>query len=102
MKTVQVAYSLPYKRPINKQFPFLPYTRAHFYCSTISLLDESEEEGVVQLLTREEEEVEAMQSWVEVGVSQPDQSWKPRGYWQRQVHPFVPHSSFLSLLFNWY
>ena len=64
MKTVQVAYSLPHKRPIDKQFPFLPYTSACFYCSTISLLDESEEEGAVQLLTKEEEEVEVMQSWV--------------------------------------
>ena len=60
MKTVQVAYSLPHKRPINKQFPFFSYTSACFYCSTISLPDESEEDGVVQPLTKEEEEVEVM------------------------------------------
>ena len=51
----------------SKQFSLLPYTSACFYCSTTSLLDESEEEGAVQLLTKEEEEKEVMKSWVEAG-----------------------------------
>ena len=59
VKRVQVTYPLLHKRP---------YTSAHFYCSTISFLDESEEEGPVQPLTKEEEEVKVMQSWVEVGA----------------------------------
>ena len=59
-------------------FPFFSYTSACFYCSTISLLDESEEEGVVQPLTKEEEEVEVMQSWVEAGgfPAQPEEEAK--------------------------
>ena len=60
MKRVQVIYPLLHKRSINKQSPLLPYTSACFFCSTISFLDESEEEGAVQPLTKEEEEVEVM------------------------------------------
>ena len=37
-----------------------------------------------------------------LGVFLPDQRRKPRGFWQRQVHSPVPHSSFLSSLLNWY
>ena len=76
--------------PFYKQSPLLPYTSAHFYCPTISFLDESEEEVAMQPLTKEEEEVEVMQSWVEVRAFQPAERRKPRGYWQRQVHPLVP------------
>ena len=50
-------------RPINKQF----YTSAHSYCFTISFSDEFEEEGSGDLLTKEEEDVEVMWSWMEVG-----------------------------------
>ena len=66
------------QRPINKQFPLLPYTSAHVYHSTISFLDESEEEGVVQPLITEEEEVEVMQSWIEAGgfPAQPEEEAK--------------------------
>ena len=68
MKRVQVTYPLLHKRSVTKQSPFLLYTCAHFYFSTIfSFLDESEEEGAVQPLSKEEEEVEVMRSWLEAG-----------------------------------
>ena len=68
MKGVQVTYPLLHKGSINKQSPFLLYTCPIFYFSTIvSFQYESEEEGVVQPLSKEEEEVEVMRSWVEVG-----------------------------------
>ena len=37
------------------------------YCLSISLSDESEEGEEVRPLTKDEEEVEVMQSWVEAG-----------------------------------
>ena len=43
------------------------YTSAHSYCFTISFSDESKEEGAGHPLTKEEEDVEEMQSWMEVG-----------------------------------
>ena len=63
MKRAQVRYSLLHKRSINKPSPFLLHSHAHFYLSTIfSFLDESEEEGAVQPLSKEEEEEEVMRS----------------------------------------
>ena len=43
-----------------------------------TFLDESEEEGVVQPLSKDEEEVEVMRSWVEVGgvPAQPEEEAK--------------------------
>ena len=68
VKRVQVTYTLLHKRSINKQSPFLLHICAPFYLSTIfSFLDESEEEGAAQPLSKEEEEVEVMRSWVEGG-----------------------------------
>ena len=49
--------------PITKQF----YTSAHSNCFIISFSDESEEEGAGHLLTKEEEDVKVMWSWMEVG-----------------------------------
>ena len=67
MKRVQVRYPLLHKRSINRQSPFLLHSHAHFYLSTIiCFLDESEEGGAAQPLSKEEE-VEVMRSWVEVG-----------------------------------
>ena len=43
------------------------YTTVCFYCLTIFLSDKSEEEGEVRLLTKEEEEVDVLQSRVEAG-----------------------------------
>ena len=63
-------------------FPFF-YTSAHLYFSTIFPLDESEEEDRAKLLTKEEEEVDVMHSWVEAGAFQLDQRRKLRGFWQR-------------------
>ena len=37
------------------------------FTSLPSFLDESEEEGAAQPLSKEEEEVEVMRSWMEVG-----------------------------------
>ena len=67
MKKVQVRYPLLHKRLANKQSPFF-LTRKEFffihvpiYFSTIfSFPDESEEEGVAQPLSKQEEEVEVM------------------------------------------
>ena len=50
-------------KPITKQF----YTSARSHCFTISFSDESKEEEVGHLLTKEEEDVKVMQSWMEVG-----------------------------------
>ena len=79
MKRVQVTYPLLHKRSINRQSPFLLHTCTHFYLSTIfSFLDESEEEGAIQPLSKEEEEVEVIRSWVEVGgfPAQPEEEAK--------------------------
>ena len=79
MKRVQVTYPLLHKRSVNKQSLFLLYTCAQFCFSTIlSFLDESGEERAVQPLSKEEEEVEVMRSWVEVGgfAAQPEEEAK--------------------------
>ena len=63
MKTVQVINITSTSHKVNLvcNSPFFfSYTSACFCCSTISLLDESEEEGMVKLLIKEEEEVEVM------------------------------------------
>ena len=66
------------KGQLISNFPLLSYTSACFYCSKVSPPDESEEEGAVQQLTKEEEEIEVMQSWVEAGgfPAQPEEESK--------------------------
>ena len=70
------------------------------FSTIFSFLDELEEEEAVQPLSKEEEEVDVMRSWVEMGAFQPIQRRKPRGYCQRQVCSPVPPSPFLALPFN--
>ena len=100
MKRVQVIYPLLHTRSINKQFPLLPYGSAHSYCSTTSFLDESEEEGVVQLLSKEEEEVEVMckAGWMTGGFpAQPEEEAKgllDRGKFV-PLSPILPSSLYL-------
>ena len=74
MRKVQVIYPLLHKRLANKQSPFFLTRKAVFfthvpiYFSTIfSFLGKSEEEGAAQPLSKEEEEVEMIRSWMEVG-----------------------------------
>ena len=105
MKRAQVRYPLLHKRSINRQSPFLPYSHAHFYLSTLfSFLDESEEEGSVQPLSKEEEEVEVMRHWVEVGgfPAQPEEEAKGL-LSEASLFPcppfFLPHST-VSLMLN--
>ena len=80
VKRVQVTYPLLHKRLVNKWFPFLLYTGTHFFFSTIfSFLDESEEEGGVQPLSKVEEEAEVMRSWVEAGAFLAQQEEEAKG-----------------------
>ena len=67
MKRGQVTYPLLHKRLINKTISFSSLYSYPFFFTISSFLDESEEEGAVQPLSKEEEEVEVMKSWVEVG-----------------------------------
>ena len=101
MKRVQVTYPPLHKRSVNKQSPFFFIHVPIFYFSTIlSFLGESEEEGAVQPFSKEEEEVEVMRSWVEVGGFPAQQEQEAKGLLSEVGCPLVPHSPFLSLLFN--
>ena len=87
MKKVQVIYPLLHKRLANKQSPFF-LTRKQFfsihvpiYSPTIfSFPDESEEEGAAQPNSKEEEEVEVMRSWMEVGGFPAQQEEEGKGF----------------------
>ena len=100
---VECKYNLYFTQGhFRKQFSLLPYTSACFYCSTISLLDESEEEGVVQLLTKEEEEIEVMQSWVELGGFPAWPEEEAKGLLaEASLSPCPPFSLPLSTLYRW-
>ena len=68
MKTVHVLNIISTSHKVNsvsKKNSF--YTSACLYYSTIFPLDESKEEERAKLLTKEEEEVDVMCSWVEAG-----------------------------------
>ena len=57
-------YVLPFFfKSVTKHF----YINVCFHCLTIFLSEKSEEEEEVRPLTKEEEEVEVMHSWVEAG-----------------------------------
>ena len=100
MKRVQVIYPLRHKRSVNKQSSFLLCTCVHFYFSTIfSFLDVSEEEGAVQPLCKEEEEVEVIRSWEEAGFFPAQPEEEAKGLLSEVGSS--PGPPFLSLLFNW-
>ena len=79
MKTVQVINTISTSHRVNLGSK----KSACLYCSIIFPLDESEEEERVKLLTKEEEEVDVMCSWMEAGgfPAQPEEEAK--GFWQR-------------------
>ena len=53
--------------------------RHPFFSTIFSFLDESKEEGAVQPLSKEEEEVEVMRSWVEAGGFPAQQEEEAKG-----------------------
>ena len=104
MKRVQGRYPLLHKRSaINRQSPFSPSfpVLISTFSTIFAFLDESEEEGAVEPLSKEEEEVEVMRSWVEVGgfPAQPEEEAKGL-LSEASSCPLVPHSSFLTLPFQ--
>ena len=104
----QVIYPLLHKRLANKQSPFF-LTRKEFfflfflhvpiYFSNIfSFPDGSEEEGVAQPLSKEEEEVEVMRSWIEVGGFLAQQEEEAKGLLSEVGLSSCPSFSFFFLL----